>query len=155
MSTGARTIQPAQTKARTQALTRQLATPLRSFLTTEAGSAGLLLVASVAALAWANSPWSETYESLWSTEAAVRLGDARLAMDLRHWINDGLMALFFFVVGLEVRRELSVGELTDRRRVMLPAIAAAGGLVLPVLLYLALNPSAPAARSPTMSSRSA
>ena len=145
MIRGPQTAQAAQTKARAQALSRQLAAPLRSFLTTEAGSAGLLLAASVVALTWANSPWSDAYESLWSTQAAVRLGDARLAMDLRHWINDGLMALFFFVVGLEVRRELSVGELTDRRRVMLPAIAAGGGLVLPALLYLALNPSAPAA----------
>jgi len=145
MSTGPATRPAAQTRARRQALASQLAAPLRSFLVTEAGSAGLLLAASLAALAWANSPWSDAYESLWGTEIAVGVGAERLAMDLGHWINDGLMALFFFVVGLEVRRELSVGELTDRRRITLPAIAAAGGLVVPALLYLAVNPSGPAA----------
>jgi Na+/H+ antiporter NhaA len=93
------------------------------------------------ALAWANSPLSGAYESLWDTEASVRIGGGDITMDLRHWVNDGLMALFFFVVGLEVRRELSVGELTDRRRVVVPAVAAFGGMVVPALLYLALNPS--------------
>jgi Na+/H+ antiporter NhaA len=130
-----------QTPARPRALAAQLAAPLRSFVSTESGSAGLLLAASVVALVWANSPWSDGYESLWATELSVRIGDDVLAMDLRHWINDGLMALFFFVVGLEVRRDLSVGELTDRRRLTIPTIAALGGLVVPALLYLALNPS--------------
>lgn len=145
MSTAPKSLPAAQTRARRQALAQQLAAPLRAFLTTEAGSAGLLLAASAVALAWANSPWSGAYESLWGTEIAVQVGDELLAMDLGHWINDGLMALFFFVVGLEVRRELSVGELTDRRRVTLPAIAAGGGLVIPALIYLAVNPSGPAA----------
>ena len=126
-------------------LLAQLAGPLRSFLATEAGSANLLLTATVVALVWANSPWSGSYESLWSTEAAVRVGGGELAMDLGHWVNDGLMALFFFVIGLEVRRELSVGELTDRRRVVVPAMAAFGGMVVPALLYLLINPSGEAA----------
>jgi len=130
-----------ETRARGRVLLAQLGEPLRNFLTTEAGSAGLLLAATVAALAWANSPLSGAYESLWDTEAAVRIGGGDVTMDLRHWVNDGLMALFFFVVGLEVRRELSVGELTDRRRVVVPAIAAFGGLLVPALLYLAINPS--------------
>ena len=140
-----RTAGGVQTKARRESLSQQLAAPLRAFLATEAGSAGLLLVAAAVALIWANSPWSDAYESLWDTEIAVRVGDAALAMDLGHWVSDGLMALFFFVVGLEVRRELSVGELTDRRRVTVPAIAALGGLLLPAALYLAVNPSGPAA----------
>jgi Na+/H+ antiporter NhaA len=90
---------------------------------------------------WANSPWSESYESLWSTEATISVGSSELALDLGHWVNDGLMALFFFVIGLEVRRELSIGELTDRRRIVLPATAALGGILIPVILYLLLNPS--------------
>lgn len=134
-----------QTRAHRKALVSQLAAPLRAFLSTEAGSAGLLLAATVIALAWANSAGSDAYESLWGTELAVNIGDARLAMDLQHWVNDGLMALFFFVVGLEVRRELSIGELTERRRIALPAIAAAGGVVVPALVYLAVNPSGSAA----------
>lgn len=134
-----------QTAARQRALPAQLTAPLRSFLATEAGSAGLLLAASLAALIWANSPWGDEYRSLWSTEISVRIGGEALSMDLRHWINDGLMALFFFVVGLEVRRDLSVGELTDRRRLRIPAIAAFGGLVIPALIYLAFNPGTPEA----------
>jgi Na+/H+ antiporter NhaA len=135
-----------QTRPRRRVLLAQLGGPLRSFLTTEAGSAGLLLGAAVVALVWANSPWSNAYESLWSTTATVAVGGGELSMDLRHWVNDGLMALFFFVIGLEVRHELSVGELRDRRKVMLPAVAAAGGILVPALLYLVLNPSGEAAR---------
>ncbi|QIK67349.1 Na+/H+ antiporter NhaA [Nocardioides sp. HDW12B] len=126
-------------------LAGQLSAPLRSFLATESGSAGVLLAAALLGLAWANSPWSDAYESLWATEAAVQVGDAVLAMDLHHWVNDGLMAVFFFVVGLEVRRELSVGELTDRRRVRLPLAAGLAGMAVPALVYLALNPSGEAA----------
>src|SRR5688500_7825310 len=92
-------------------LAAQLSAPARQFLANESGSAGLLLLAAVVALLWANSPWSGSYESLWHTEAAIAVGDAVLSMDLHHWVNDGVMALFFFVIGLEVRRELSVGEL--------------------------------------------
>ena len=139
------TAPPGQTLSRRRALLAQVAAPLRSFLTTEAGSAGLLLAATALALLWANSPLSDSYESLWSTELVVRIGDSALAMDLGHWVNNGLMVLFFFVVGLEVRREISVGELTDRRRMAVPAIAALGGLLVPALLYLAVNPSGEAA----------
>ena len=127
-------------------LPAQLTTPLRAFLMTEAGSAGLLLGAAVVALVWANSPWSDSYESLWSTETLIRVGSYELALDLKHWVNDGLMAVFFFVIGLEVRRELSIGELTKRRRIVLPAAAALGGMVVPVALYLLLNPSGDEAR---------
>ena len=130
-----------QTRSRRTSLTAQLAAPLRAFLLNEAGSAGLLLGAAVVALLWANSPWSDTYESLWSTETVIRVGSGELALDLGHWVNDGLMAVFFFVIGLEVRHELSLGELTDRRRIVLPATAALGGMVVPIALFLLLNPS--------------
>jgi Na+/H+ antiporter NhaA len=130
-----------QSEPRRRVLIAQLAAPLRGFLQTEAGSAGLLLTAALVALAWANSPWSEGYQSLWDTEAAIRIGGGEIALDLQGWVNDGLMALFFFVVGLEVRREFSVGELTERRRVLVPAAAAVGGMVVPALLYLLVNPS--------------
>jgi Na+/H+ antiporter NhaA len=135
-----------QTRPRRRVLLAQLTGPMRGFLVTEAGSAGLLLGATVVALAWANSFWSESYESLWGTQTVVRVGSGELALDLRHWVNDGLMAVFFFVIGLEVRRELSVGELRDRRSVVLPAVAGLGGMVIPALLYLLLNPSGEAAR---------
>ena len=123
----------------------QLPAPLRTFLSTEAGGAVLLLAAAVVALVWANSPWSGAYEALWGAEGSVRFGGAELAMDLGHWVNDGLMVVFFFVIGLEVRRELSMGELTDRRRIVLPVLAGIGGMVVPALLYLLLNPGGEAA----------
>jgi Na+/H+ antiporter NhaA len=84
--------------------------PLRSFLQTETGSASVLLAATLAALAWANMG-PGTYEALWSTELSVRLGTGEVSLDLREWVNSGLMTLFFFVVGLEARREFDLGEL--------------------------------------------
>jgi Na+/H+ antiporter NhaA len=121
-----------------------LSRPLRSFLATESGGAGMLLAAAVVALLWSNSPWSASYEALWATEMSLEIGTAGLSMDLEHWVNDGLMALFFFVIGLEVRREISVGELTDRRRATIPLIAGVGGMLVPAAIYLALNPTGPA-----------
>ncbi len=124
----------------------QLSKPLRRFLRTESGSAGLLLLAALVGLGWANSPWSAAYESLWATSVSVSVGGAELGMDLGHWVNDGLMVVFFFVIGLEVRREFAVGELTDRRRVVVPLMAGIGGMIVPALLYLAVNPSGEAAQ---------
>lgn len=123
-----------------------LSAPRRRFLATESGGAVLLVIAAVLALLWANSPWSGAYTRLWSTEIGVEVGSRAMSMDLGHWINDGLMAVFFLVIGLEVRRDLSVGELTDRRRLILPLIGGVGGLVVPALIYLAFNPSGEAAR---------
>ncbi|PSK98663.1 Na+/H+ antiporter NhaA [Haloactinopolyspora alba] len=134
-----------QTRPSRRVLVAQMREPLRKFLATEAGSAGVMLAAVGAALGWANSPWSDSYESLLHTEATVRIGDAVLSMDAGHWISDGLMALFFLVIGLEVRRELSIGELTERRRVVVPVLGALAGMVVPALLYLAINPSGAAA----------
>jgi NhaA family Na+:H+ antiporter len=91
------------------------------------------------ALVWANSPWSAGYETLWSTELRLELGGIELVEDLRHWVNDALMAVFFFVVGLEIKRELVAGELRSPRTAALPAIAALGGMAVPAALYLAVN----------------
>lgn len=124
----------------------QLRTPLRTFIRTEAGSAGLLVVVALVALAWANSPWSGAYSDLWHTLLSVELGDLGISMDLHHWVNDGLMVVFFFVIGLEVRRELAVGELTERARLAVPLVAGIGGMVVPALIFLAINPSGEEAR---------
>ncbi|SDT72868.1 Na+/H+ antiporter NhaA [Jiangella sp. DSM 45060] len=118
---------------------RRLASPIREFIATQSSGAVVLLAATVAALVWANSPWPDSYEEFWHTELSIRLGDAELSLDIRHWVNDGLMALFFFVVGLEIRREFDMGELRERSRVATPVLAALGGMAVPALLYLAVN----------------
>jgi Na+/H+ antiporter NhaA len=102
---------------------RSMQTPLREFLGTETGSAAVLLVATVAALAWVNID-SSSYETLWRTDLSIRIGESGISQDLRDWVNSGLMTFFFFVVGLEVRREFDVGELRQRRRLALPVLAA-------------------------------
>jgi NhaA family Na+:H+ antiporter len=113
--------------------------PLRDFLRTEAAGGVAVLAAAVVALVWANSPWSDSYTDLWSTRIVIDVGGHVLDLDLQGWINDGLMAIFFFVVGLEIKRELVDGELRDPRRAALPAIAAVGGMVAPALIYAAFN----------------
>src|SRR5262249_26173633 len=137
--------QPARVLSGRTARVRTLAAPLRSFLTTEAGSAIVLLAAAVAALVWANAP-GDSYERVWTTDLTMRLREAGLSMDLREWINSGLMALFFFVIGLEIRRELDMGELRERRRVALPVLAALGGMVVPALIYVAATAASGDAR---------
>jgi NhaA family Na+:H+ antiporter len=112
---------------------------LRGRLSPDIVAAALLLLGTVVALVWANSPAGDTYVSFWHTEFAVRLGGAELSLSLQHWINDGLMAFFFFVVGLEVKRELVLGELADRRRAMVPTLAAIMGLIVPALVYILIN----------------
>ena len=118
---------------------RNLAAPVRDFLSTEAGGAVALLGAALAALVWANSPWSDTYESFWSTTLSIRVGDEAISLELRRWVSEGLMAFFFLVVGLEARRELDLGSLRERRRITLPLFAAVGGMAVPVLIYLAFT----------------
>jgi Na+/H+ antiporter NhaA len=118
---------------------RNLAAPVRDFLSTETGSAIVLLSATVGALLWANSPWPDSYDSVWTTELSFRLGDWTLSADLREWVNDGLMTFFFLVVGLEAKRELDLGELRDRKRLALPVVAGLGGMIVPVGIYLAFN----------------
>jgi Na+/H+ antiporter NhaA len=117
---------------------RGLQTPLRVFLRTETGSAVLLLAAAVAALVWINASVS-SYEAVWGARLSVRLAGAGVSLSLREWINSGLMTLFFFVFGLEARREFDMGELRQRRRLALPVMAGLGGLIVPVAIYLAVN----------------
>jgi NhaA family Na+:H+ antiporter len=119
---------------------------MQDFVHTETTSGIALLAAAAVALVWANSPWSSSYEWLWNLQASVRVGQFSLAHSLREWINDALMVVFFFVVGLEVKREFMHGELSDRRRASLPVAAALGGMLLPALLYAVLNYSGAGAR---------
>ena len=98
-----------------------------------------LLGATVVALLWANSPWPSSYESVWTTQLSIRLGSHGISLDLREWVNQGLMTFFFLVVGLEAKRELDLGALRDRRRIALPVLAALGGMSVPILIYLAFN----------------
>lgn len=113
--------------------------PLRSFLNTEASGGILLLAAAVVALIWANSPWSATYHALWETPLVLSFADYRLSTSLHAVVNEGLMALFFFVVGLEIKREVLIGELVSLRRALLPLVAAVGGALVPAVIYLAFN----------------
>lgn len=116
----------------------------RLYMGTEAGGSALLLAGALGALAWVNSPWSGSYEAFWGIRAGIGVGGLSLVLDLRHWVNDAAMALFFLVVGLEIAREVTTGELRDRRSVTAPALGAVGGLAVPALLYLAINPAGPA-----------
>ena len=117
---------------------RNLETPLRRFLRTETGGAAVVLAAAVVALVWVNAD-PASYSRVWQTTLSVRIGVVGPAHDLRYWVNSGLMALFFFVAGLEVRREFDMGELRDRRRIALPLVAGLGGTVVPIAGFLALN----------------
>jgi Na+/H+ antiporter NhaA len=117
---------------------RNLAAPVRRSLRNETGGAIIMLVAVIAALFWANVA-PHGYESVWRTVLSIRVGSAGIATDLRHWVNEGLMTLFFLVVGLEAKRQLDLGDLRERRRLAVPVLAAVGGILVPVLIYLALN----------------
>lgn len=125
---------------------RRLVRPVREFLATEASGGIVLLVAALLALLWANSPFGDAYDSFWRTRIGLEIGRARVAHDLKDWVNDGLMTLFFFVVGLEIKRELVVGELRSPKRAALPAIAALGGMLLPAAIYAAFNAGGEGAR---------
>lgn len=123
---------------------RSLRTPLREFMRTETGSAAVLLAATVAALVWANVGVG-SYDRLWGTGLSVRLGGSGVALDLREWVNSGLMTFFFLVIGLEARREFDMGELRERRRLTLPLIAGIGGMLVPIAIYLTVNAGRPSA----------
>jgi Na+/H+ antiporter NhaA len=123
---------------------RNLQTPLREFLRTETGGAAVLLAAAAAALVWVNVDAS-SYDSLWHTKLAIRVSDAGVTLDLRDWVNSGLMTFFFFVVGLEARREWDLGELRERRRFALPLLAGLGGMAVAISIYLAFNGGRPSA----------
>ena len=127
-------------------LARTIGRPVRRFLGIEAAGGILLMVATVVALVWANSPWAGGYEDLWRTEFHLGVGEFRLEhhghpLTLVQLVNDALMAIFFFVVGLEIKRELVDGHLRNRRAALLPAAAALGGMVVPALVFFAFNPA--------------
>jgi NhaA family Na+:H+ antiporter len=109
------------------------------FIRGEVSGGVVLLAAAVVAIAWVNAPFGDSYESFWHTELSIGIGDFSISEDLRHWVNDALMAIFFFVVGLEIKRELAVGELNDRSRASMPIIAALGGVVLPAAIFVLIN----------------
>jgi Na+/H+ antiporter NhaA len=123
---------------------RSLQTPLRTFLRTETGSAAVLLAMTLIALVWVNID-APSYDTVWHTQLSIRLGAAGVSQDLRGWVNGGLMTFFFFIFGLEARREFDMGELRERRRLALPVAAGLGGLVIPVAIYLAMNAGRPTA----------
>ena len=123
----------------------KLVRPFQDFAARETSGGILLLACTIVALIWANSPWVKSYAALWHTHLTLGLGGFSLSHDLHFWVNDGLMAIFFFVVGLEIKRELLVGELASPRQAALPILAAIGGVVVPAVLYSALNARGPGA----------
>uniref|UniRef100_A0A831TB09 Na(+)/H(+) antiporter NhaA n=1 Tax=Thermorudis peleae TaxID=1382356 RepID=A0A831TB09_9BACT len=123
--------------------TRSFSLPFLEFFRTEAAGGVVLLGCAALALIWANSPWSESYHRLWATTLGIRLGDLELAKSLQSWVKDALMVGFFFLVGLEIKRELLLGELASPRRAALPAAAAVGGALAPAVIYTLLNAGTP------------
>ncbi len=126
-------------QAQPEGSAKQLLRPFQEFVRAESFGGLVLLTAIVIALAWANSPWEESYHVFWETPLSISFGSATLSLTLHQWINDGLMAIFFFVIGLEIKRELLVGELASPRKAVLPVAAALGGMLLPAIIYTAIN----------------
>ncbi len=124
----------------------RLLRPFEAFARHRLAGAGLLMLATLVAIIWANSPWSELYHHLLEIEVGFDAQDARISKSIHHWINDGLMSVFFFLVGLEIKRELMVGELSTIRKATLPAIAAVGGMIVPAIVYHLLNGGTPSAK---------
>jgi NhaA family Na+:H+ antiporter len=120
--------------------------PIHEFLAAESAGGVILILAAVTALAWANSPWAHAYHDFWHTKLSIGVGNFTHAMSLEHWVNDGLMVMFFLVVGLEIKREMLIGELASPRRAVLPIAAAVGGMVVPALIYVIFNARGPGAR---------
>ena len=128
---------------------RLILRPFQEFARRSTAGGILLLASAIIALLWANSPWGHLYDQLWHTEIAIVLGNFHLEEDLLHWINDGLMAIFFLFVGLEIKREVLIGELASVRRAALPIVAAAGGMLVPAglyIVYIAVNGGGEGAR---------
>jgi len=118
---------------------QRLGRPLTAFMHIESASGVLLLICTAIALLAANSPYAEAYDAFWHHELRIAVGEFQLAYSVAHWINDGLMVVFFFVIGLEIKRELVIGELSDPKKVVLPVAAAIGGVIAPVAIYLSLQ----------------
>lgn len=121
----------------------RLATPFERFIHQQTTTGLVLMLMTVVALILANSPLAETYAHIFHTQIVIGIGDFKIDHSLHHWINDGLMALFFFVIGLEIKREVLVGELSDIRNAILPIIAALGGVIMPALFYYGINHGLP------------
>ena len=124
----------------------RIMSPFQHFLHAEATGGILLIIFTMIALVWANSPWAESYFTLFQTKLGFSIGEFEISKSLLLWINDGLMAIFFFVVGLEIKREILVGELSRPRQAALPVMAALGGMVVPALCYIVFNREGAAAR---------
>jgi NhaA family Na+:H+ antiporter len=118
---------------------QRLQRPLNAFMHIESASGVVLLICTAIALIAANSPYADAYQAFWDQKLRIAVGDLELAYSLSHWINDALMAVFFFIIGLEIKRELVVGELSDPKKVVLPVAAALGGVIAPVAIYLSLQ----------------
>jgi NhaA family Na+:H+ antiporter len=125
-------------------VTPQMTPAVRRFIANEAGSAAVLLAATVGALIWANSPWQDSYASFWEMPIRFVVGDHGLSLDLRHFVNDAAMAVFFLVLGLEITRETRAGELQDLRTLTVPAFGALGGMLAPIAIFLLINHGGPA-----------
>lgn len=132
-------------KAKSAAPIVKLMRPVQVFAERETSGGIVLLLCTLVALVWANSPWHGSYEALWHMALSVGAGGRTLSHDLHFWVNDGLMAIFFFVVGLEIKREMLVGELASLRKAAFPIAGALGGVVAPALLYMAFNRGGPGA----------
>lgn len=124
-------------------LARFVGRPIMQFAAIEAAGGVLMLIATVVALVWVNSPWQDSYNDFWHTHLSFSVGDYHFKLDLAHMVQDGLMAVFFFVVGLEIKREFVTGQLRDPRFAALPAVAALGGMVVPALVFFAFNAGGP------------
>ncbi len=120
--------------------------PIVRFMHVESAGGIVLLVATAVAIIWANSPFSESYFALWKTKVGISIGSINFVHSLKHWVSDGLMVIFFFVVGMEVKRELVIGELRDFKRALLPVAAALGGMVVPAAIYLLMQKGLPGER---------
>jgi Na+:H+ antiporter, NhaA family len=136
---------PARGATASLPLVERVLGPFHRFFSTAAAGGVVLLGCTAVALAWANSPWAGAYHHLWETPVTVGAPGFGLTLSLHEWVNDGLMAVFFFLVGLEIKREVLVGELASRRSAALPVAAAAGGMLVPALLYTAVNAGGPGA----------
>lgn len=130
---------PRQRPAVSRSVNQRLIRPLQDFLNKEAAAGFLLVVAAAVALVWANSGWSDSYFEFWGTEAFFEIGGFEIHLTLKEWVNDAAMVLFFFVVGLEIKRELTQGELRDPRQAALPIVGAIGGMIAPALIFTLFN----------------
>src|SRR5579863_5013896 len=130
-----RTFGALQVQLRESLVTRALVLPIQQFIHIQGISSVFLLAAAIIALIWANSPWQASYHHVWEMELAL----SRLRLPVHAWINDALMAIFFFLVGMEIKHEIVHGELADARRAALPVFAALGGMVVPALLFVMLT----------------